>query len=233
MRTGIFSDVHGNLEALEAVIEAYKAESIDKYIFLGDAVGYGANPNECCHLIKNLAEYSILGNHDAACVDKLSYHWFNPTAKKAILWSQEQLSQENRQWLETLDYTLEFQGFLMSHGLPLNPDAFEYDDDILKIKLYFNRFGDSFSICFLGHTHRPIVILQQNDKKRILSVPAYLQGEYGIEGICLGVTILLGAQGIEKIFELKLTQDQMNALKYSASVLEEMQKKMLATWGLN
>lgn len=71
------------------------------------------------------------------------------------------------------------------------------------------------------------------DKKRILSVPAYLQGEYGIEGICLGVTILLGAQGIEKIFELKLAQDQMNALKYSASVLEEMQKKMLATWGLN
>lgn len=170
MRVGIFSDVHGNLEALETVIEAYKAENIDKYIFLGDAVGYGANPNECCQLIKNLADYAILGNHDAACCNKLSFHWFNPSAKTAIIWSQKQLSQENKQWLETLDYTLEFQGFLMSHGLPLNPNAFEYDDDILKIRLFFNRFGGSYPICFLGHSHRPIAIFKRNDEKGSISI---------------------------------------------------------------
>jgi malate dehydrogenase len=66
-------------------------------------------------------------------------------------------------------------------------------------------------------------------KRRILSVPAYLQGEYGIKGICLGVPVLLGSRGIEKIFELKLTNEEMSSLKFSASVLEEMQKASLKT----
>jgi len=165
MKLGIFSDVHSNLEALQAVIEAFKGEGIDKYIFLGDAVGYGANPNECCHLIKKLADYAILGNHDAACCKKLSYLWFNPVAQKAINWSQQQLSQENQQWLESLDYTLEFQGFLMSHGLPLKPEAFEYDDNIANVRLCFNKLGNRFPLFFIGHSHRPLVFIMQNSKK--------------------------------------------------------------------
>jgi malate dehydrogenase len=70
-------------------------------------------------------------------------------------------------------------------------------------------------------------------KKRILSAPAYVQGEYGIRGICLGVPVLLGAQGIERILELKLAKKEMTALKRSASVLEEMQKEFLTPIGLN
>ncbi|MBW2056901.1 MAG: malate dehydrogenase [Deltaproteobacteria bacterium] len=71
------------------------------------------------------------------------------------------------------------------------------------------------------------------DKKRILSAPAYVQGEYGIEGICLGVPILLGARGIERIFELELTDEETAALKVSASVLEGMQREFLTSLGLN
>jgi malate dehydrogenase len=70
------------------------------------------------------------------------------------------------------------------------------------------------------------------DKKRILSAPAYVQGEYGIKGICLGVPILLGAQGIERILELKLAKEELTALKFSASVLEEMQREFLQELGL-
>jgi len=71
------------------------------------------------------------------------------------------------------------------------------------------------------------------DKKRILSAPAYVQGEYGLRDICLGVPILLGGQGIEKILELKLAKEEMEALKFSASVLEKMQREFLAAMGLS
>jgi malate dehydrogenase len=71
------------------------------------------------------------------------------------------------------------------------------------------------------------------DKKRILSAPAYVQGEYGLKDICLGVPILLGGQGIEKILELKLAKEEMEALKFSASVLEKMQREFLAATGLS
>ena len=70
------------------------------------------------------------------------------------------------------------------------------------------------------------------DKKRILSAPAYVQGEYGIKDICLGVPILLGSQGIERIFELKLAKEGLTALRFSASVLEEMQREFLQELGL-
>jgi len=62
MRIGIFSDIHANIEALSAVLEAYKSERIDKYICLGDTVGYGASPNECCDLVRKHAAFCILGN---------------------------------------------------------------------------------------------------------------------------------------------------------------------------
>jgi diadenosine tetraphosphatase ApaH/serine/threonine PP2A family protein phosphatase len=168
MRLGIFSDVHGNLEALNAVLTAYKEEAIDKYIFLGDAVGYGANPNECCKLIKNITEFSVLGNHDAACINMLSFDWFNPLARDAIIWSEGKLTKNNRKWLEKLDYTIEYQDFLISHGLPLNPEAFEYDDDIIKIKRYFNVLGKLYKVCFIGHTHRPLVFMSDNKSEKIM-----------------------------------------------------------------
>jgi malate dehydrogenase len=71
------------------------------------------------------------------------------------------------------------------------------------------------------------------DKKRILSAPTYLQGQYGIKDICLGVPIILGAQGVERIVELRLTDQQLNAMRLSASLVAELQKSMLESFGLN
>ena len=65
MRIGIFSDVHANIEAMNAVLDAFKSERIDKYVCIGDVVGYGASPNECCDIIRKTAAFTILGNHDA------------------------------------------------------------------------------------------------------------------------------------------------------------------------
>ena len=76
MRLGIFSDVHANFEALSAVLEAFETERIDRYYCLGDTVGYGGSPNECCDLIRELCEITILGNHDAAVSGRMDYSYY-------------------------------------------------------------------------------------------------------------------------------------------------------------
>jgi predicted phosphodiesterase len=84
MRIGIFSDVHANIEALTAVLEAFRAERIDQYVCIGDTVGYGASPNECCDAIRGLAKFTILGNHDAAVAGRMDYSYYYDAARQAL-----------------------------------------------------------------------------------------------------------------------------------------------------
>ena len=84
MRIGIFSDVHANIEALSAVLDAFREESIDRYVCLGDVVGYGASPNECCDLIRERCKYTILGNHDAAVAGRMDYSYYYEAARQAL-----------------------------------------------------------------------------------------------------------------------------------------------------
>src|SRR4051794_20940836 len=99
MRYGIFSDVHGNLEALSVVLAHLEGEHVDAYAFLGDAVGYGANPNEVCDLIRPLAHVSIVGNHDAAVTGRMDYAEYYDAARHALDWCKERLSPDNLAWL--------------------------------------------------------------------------------------------------------------------------------------
>ena len=84
MRYGIFSDTHANIEALTAVFEAFKDADIDRYVCLGDTVGYGASPNECCDLIREKAAFTILGNHDAAVAGRMDYSYYYDAARNAL-----------------------------------------------------------------------------------------------------------------------------------------------------
>jgi predicted phosphodiesterase len=81
MRLAIFSDVHANIEALSAVVEAYKKERIDEHYCLGDVVGYGASPNECSDIVRKLAKITILGNHDAAVAGRMDYSYYYEAAR--------------------------------------------------------------------------------------------------------------------------------------------------------
>ena len=85
MRLGIFSDVHANIEALSAVMEAYRQETVDEYYCLGDVVGYGASPNECADIIRQKAKVTILGNHDAAVAGRMDYSYYYEAARQAAL----------------------------------------------------------------------------------------------------------------------------------------------------
>ncbi len=160
MRYGIFSDIHSNLEALEAVIKAYQKEKIDKYLCLGDVVGYGANPNECVGISGDLAELTVAGNHDWASLGLFSAELFSQDAKAAILWTSEQLSDASKVFLRNLKLTVSFDDFVLVHGSLNDPQDFNYLQNAFDCQATFRLLESD--ICFVGHTHVPVVFVKNS-----------------------------------------------------------------------
>lgn len=155
MRLGIFSDVHANLEAMSAVLEAYKSERIDRLYCLGDVVGYGANPNECANIVREVAEVTILGNHDAAVAGRMDYSYYYEAARQALDAHASQLTPVNADWLKTLPYKhmLEEARVLLCHGSPVRIEDFEYifaPEQARECLPILDKLGD---ITFIGHSH--------------------------------------------------------------------------------
>lgn len=154
MRYAILSDIHANLEAFRTAVEYLESENIDRYIFLGDIIGYGANPNECLEIIKNSYKYyGILGNHDAIMINKHTLSYYNPYARKCLDWTKSVLSPQNRQFLQSLPMTRIVDDIQIVHGSPVNPDAWEYMADIDDVRENLDYINHS--IFFFGHTHKP------------------------------------------------------------------------------
>ena len=151
MRYGIFADIHSNLEALEAVMDVYQNESIDKYLCLGDIVGYAANPKECIEKIKLLAAIIVCGNHDWASVDLFSVDYFNPVAKEAIFWTRRNLASQDRYFLESLKLVYKNENLTLVHGTLDNPQDFNYLSDGYIAEESFRLLETD--ICFVGHSH--------------------------------------------------------------------------------
>ena len=148
MRYAIVSDVHGNVEALDVALE--RLADGDKLWCLGDIVGYGPNPNECVSKIRERAELTVMGNHDLAAIENFGIEWFNPAAAEAIRWTQGVLSQENQQWLGTLNYEHREADRLLVHGAP-QPDYFAYVLDKDSARRAFA--ATDADLIFIGHTH--------------------------------------------------------------------------------
>lgn len=147
MRYAIVSDVHGNLEALQAAFALM--DPADGLFCLGDIVGYGPNPNECVEMIRARATATVLGNHDVAAIDNFGLSYFNPTAREAMRWTQTVLTPENAEWLNTLGYEFREPQFLLVHGAPVT--YFEY---ILDKAAAARAFAATTApLIFIGHTH--------------------------------------------------------------------------------
>lgn len=153
MRLGIFSDVHSNLEALEAVVTVYESLDIDEYICLGDVVGYGANPNECCDIVRKMVSACVLGNHDAAVSGRMEYSYYYDAAREALDWCAEQITEEHRAWLHSLPYVHRQGGICFSHGNPLCPEEFEYIFTIDQAAELLPRLDQLDDVNFIGHSH--------------------------------------------------------------------------------
>jgi diadenosine tetraphosphatase ApaH/serine/threonine PP2A family protein phosphatase len=149
MRVLVLSDIHGNLQALEAVMTA--AGTFDELWNLGDVVGYGANPNEAVGLMRELAQVNVRGNHDRVCCGLTSSQGFNPAAAAAAAWTQRELTPENLQWLREMPQgPLPGNGRAMCvHGSPLNEDEY-----IVSMRDAWAPLQQmSTELTFFGHTH--------------------------------------------------------------------------------
>ncbi len=151
MRYGIFSDIHSNLEASQAVMDAYKKEDIDKYFCVGDIVGYAADPQECIQKIRIQADITVAGNHDWASVDLFSIDYFNPVAKQAILWTREKLDKGDKIFLESLKLVYKNKDLTLVHGTLDSPEDFNYMKSSYFVYKSFELLETN--ICFVGHSH--------------------------------------------------------------------------------
>ena len=139
MRVGLLSDVHGNLPALEAVLEACSLRT-DVLWCLGDVVGYGASPNECATLVRERCELVLAGNHDLAATGRVDFRAFTSDAGRAIRWTREVLSAEAEAWLAGLDSSAERGPVGLYHGSPRDP-IWEYVADAAAASATYSQIG--------------------------------------------------------------------------------------------
>jgi diadenosine tetraphosphatase ApaH/serine/threonine PP2A family protein phosphatase len=153
MRIGIFSDVHANIEALTAVLDAFRSERIDKYVCIGDTVGYGASPNECCDIIRELAAFTILGNHDAAVAGRMDYSYYYDAARNALDMHARMLTPANMAWLKSLPYQVQDNEVTFCHGSPVNLEEFEYIFSKEQAAQCLEMWNELNTVTFIGHSH--------------------------------------------------------------------------------
>ncbi len=161
MRWGILSDIHANYESLTAVLVALKKERIDKYLCLGDIVGYGADPGACIAEIKRLNSLTIAGNHDWASVNLFDISHFNPTALRAVLWTRKQLAEGDRQFLKNLELIYQEDKATFVHGSLKDPEGFGYILEPSGAKETFKLLQTK--ICFIGHSHAPVTFAKEGE----------------------------------------------------------------------
>lgn len=171
MQVLILSDIHANLTALEAVLED-AAGSYEGVWCLGDTVGYGPWPDECVARIRDLGATAVIGNHDWAALGRMDVDDFNPEARRAVLWTAEHLSEENKKWLAGLpSEPVEAQGYTLTHGSPRDP-IWEYVLYPAVAVANLDHFKTPY--CLVGHTHVPALhLVAPGEVKIAMSAPKY------------------------------------------------------------
>src|SRR3989440_800170 len=181
MRYAIFTDIHANLEALEAVLaridEIAEEKPIDQIWFLGDLVGYGPNPNECIKTLRERTDVIIAGNHDWAAVGKIDLEDFSTAARISAEWTAEQLTEEHRSFLINLPERLEIDECTLVHGSPYGP-LWEYLTSEVLAERSFQYFSSRY--CFVGHTHVPVIFQQPDTIANAPTLPLVESEQNGV-----------------------------------------------------
>lgn len=157
MRTALLADIHSNLEALQACLAHARREGAGRFVFLGDLVGYGADPVACREVIADLAEQgapTVRGNHDAACLGgilpDMSY-----TARDAIYWTRDQLGARERAFLAGLPLAVAEEDRLYVHASAEQPEAWPYITGTLDAARALA--ATAARIVLVGHVHEPLL----------------------------------------------------------------------------
>ncbi len=177
MRFAVFSDVHSNLEGLQAVMAEAERLDVDGYLCCGDIVGYNADPVPCVDLIRERKVACIRGNHERGLQDLEEGRLpnMNPLALEALHFTRERLPEEYRKWLASLpDHLRVEDSFYLFHGSPAHPD--EYIFDPLEAAYAFRSLIADYPppanlLCFIGHTHVCAAYSYEPEKRRLVELP--------------------------------------------------------------
>ena len=153
MKYVVISDVHGNLQALEAVKASLPELAGMEVICAGDTVGYGADPGDCVDSVAALASWNVMGNHDAAVTDKISAWNFNERAARAVEWAKGRIGRKHRAYLEALPQVFADANIEVVHGTLHSPEEFRYMRSRTDAAETFDIMRTQ--VCFVGHTHVP------------------------------------------------------------------------------
>jgi predicted phosphodiesterase len=235
MRYAVISDVHSNLEALTAVLDYLVANPVDKIICCGDIVGYGPSPKECIQKLKSVKNITCtFGNHDAAVTSRMNYINFNKDAKDSIEINRGLLAADDFAFLNSLKEQLSGEDALFLHGSPRDPlneylflaEKFEENMPLFKQK-----------ICFVGHTHQPLlfewaspgnsgfyqsgdIYNLEPDKRYIVNVGSVGQPRDNnpMACICFFDSKYMTASMKRVPYDVKKTREKMAKLKLSAQL---------------
>lgn len=161
MRYAIFGDVHGNLEALRAVLKEIDAIAPDGVFCLGDIIGYGADPIACIDLLRARGIPSVAGNHDRAVCGKFSSACFNDEALRSLAWTRGSLDRGRLEYIAGLPLTLSAPGMSLAHGTLAEPEKFGYVLDYGDAARCLEAHAAPYA--FVAHTHVPVVFIMNGE----------------------------------------------------------------------
>lgn len=163
MRYAIISDIHANVEALTATLRDMEATKVDHLICLGDFVGYGPEPNEVIEMLQPRLRCAVAGNHDFAALGWTDTTYFNPHALAAILWTKNSLTATSKEYLSKLPLSLVDHNMTLVHATPREPGEWHYLFTLDDAQENFSYFQTS--LCFIGHSHYPLIAVQSDGGK--------------------------------------------------------------------
>ncbi|MEI6148317.1 MAG: metallophosphoesterase family protein [bacterium] len=155
VKYAVCGDIHGNWEALSAVLEDAEGQGATHFACVGDIVGYNANPAECLRRLRELKTVCVRGNHDHYCSHDECIRDFHPLAANVVDWTRNQLNDDEVDFLRQQKLVRVVNGFTLVHSTLDMPEKWGYVFDELEAESNFSY--QSTSVCFYGHTHQPVV----------------------------------------------------------------------------
>lgn len=153
----VISDIHGNLEALQAVLSDIDRLGLDTVVCLGDNIGYGPEPDQVLTLLRSRDIPSLMGNHEWGLVDEKSLFWFNPQARCSLLQNKQLLSDDSLAYLKSLPVNMFFDDCLLVHACP--PDSIKtYLFEISPAQFSEIFLEMEHDLCMVGHTHDLVLV---------------------------------------------------------------------------
>ena len=224
-RYAVLGDVHGNWEALRAVLEDAAKEHVTDYVCVGDIVGYNADPAKCLEKLRELGTLAVRGNHDHYCSHDECLEDFHPLAAQVIDWTRKQLSDEEVHYLRTLELSRMVAGFCIVHSTLDMPEMWGYVFESLEAEASFNY--QMTTVCFYGHTHVPLAFEKAGEVTGGVNerLKISLEKKYLINVGSIGQPRDGDARAAYALYDLVKNEIQLRRVPYDVAAAQEKIRK--------